>query len=70
MSRLSEWINRLRHLWDRPRFEGDLDDEIRFHIETRVAELQDSGLSRPDALARARREFGSIALVREESRAA
>ena len=67
---LTEWINRLRHLGSRRGFEGDLDDEIRFHIETRIGELMDSGLSRPDALARARREFGSIALVREESRAA
>jgi len=70
MSIPSEWINRLRHLGGRRRFEGDLDDEIRFHIETRAAELEDSGLSRPDALAHARREFGSLTLVREQSRAA
>jgi len=70
MSIRSEWINRLRYFGSRRRFEGDLDDEIRFHIETRAAELEASGLSRPDALAQARREFGSLALVREESRAA
>ena len=70
MSIRREWINRFRHLGSRNRFEGDLDDEIRFHIETRVADLKDSGLSAPDALAQAHREFGSIALMREESRAA
>ena len=68
MSIGTEWINRLRHLRSRGRFEGDLADEIRFHIETRAAELADSGLSPTGALARARREFGSIALAQEDSR--
>jgi putative ABC transport system permease protein len=70
MSIHREWINRLRHFRSRNRFEGDLDDEIRFHIESRVADLKNSGLSGRDALAQARREFGSIALMREESRVA
>src|SRR5260370_27815467 len=70
MSIRSEWINRLRHLARGSRFESDLEDEIRFHIETRAAELEQSGISGPDALAQARREFGSIALAREDSPAA
>src|SRR6266446_1228468 len=70
MSIRSEWINRLRHLARGSRFQSDLDDEIRFHIETRAAELEQSGISGPDALAQARREFGSIALAQEDSRAA
>jgi putative ABC transport system permease protein len=65
-----EWINRLRHLGRRSRFEGDLDDEIRFHIETRAAELEASGVSRSDAHAQARREFGPVARAGENSRAA
>src|SRR6266852_6145402 len=69
MSIRSEWINRLRHLARGSRFESDLEDEIRFHIETRAAELEQSGISGPDALAQARREFGSIALAQEDSRA-
>jgi len=70
MSIRRELVNRIRHLGRRAGFEGELDDEIRFHIETRVAELESSGLSRSDAMAQARREFGSIALMQEESRAA
>src|SRR6266436_5560284 len=66
----SEWINRLRHLGRRSQFENELDDEVRFHIESRAAELQASGISRPDAMAKARREFGSIARMSEDSRAA
>src|SRR5260370_33131688 len=67
---LHEWMSRLRHLGRGSRFEGDLDDEIRFHIETRAAELEASGLSRSDARALARREFGPIARAGEDSRAA
>src|SRR5437762_14197516 len=70
MSIHSEWVNRIRHFARGPRFESDLEDEIRFHIETRAAELEKSGISEPEALSQARREFGSIALARENSRAA
>jgi hypothetical protein len=68
MSVLTEWINRLRHFGRCRQFEAGLEDEIRFHIETRVAELMGSGLSRSAALLQAHREFGSVALAREESR--
>src|SRR5882672_10612851 len=70
MSIASEWINRLRHLGRRSRFEGGLDDEIHFHIETRTAELEESGLSHADAHAQARHEFGPIARMSEDARAA
>jgi predicted permease len=70
MASFSEWINRLRYLGRRSRFEDDLDIEVRFHIDSRAAELQASGLSRTDAIAKARMEFGSIALMAEDSRAA
>src|SRR5271154_4632755 len=67
---MNEWMNRLRHLFGRHRFEGELEQEIRLHLATRAAELEHSGLTRRDSLAQARREFGPIALAQEESRAA
>jgi len=70
MSMLSEWKNILGHFSRHRRFDADLDDEIRFHLETRAAELQASGLSRSDALTQSRREFGSVARASEESRGA
>ncbi len=70
MATLSEWMNRLRYLGRRSRFEDDLDVELRFHIESRTAELIASGLSPQDAVTRARTEFGSIARAVEDSRAA
>ncbi len=68
MSIRHEWMSRLHHLLSRRSFEDDLDQEIRFHMETRVEDLIQSGLSQSAALAQARREFGSDARAREESR--
>lgn len=65
-----EWINRLRYLGRRRELEADLDAEVQFHIEARAADLMESGMPRGDALAQARREFGSIAIMREDSRSA
>src|SRR5262245_6732430 len=70
MATLPEWINRVRYLGHRSRFEDALDVEVRFHIESRAAELQASGRARNDAITRARMEFGSIARLAEDCRAA
>jgi putative ABC transport system permease protein len=50
-------------------FESDMDDELRFHLEARTADLIRSGLTPADAARRARVEFGSIEKHKEESRA-
>jgi macrolide transport system ATP-binding/permease protein len=70
VSFLSAWINRLRYLGRRSPFDGELDDEVRFHLESRAAELEESGLNRRDAQAQAHREFGPVARMQENSRAA
>jgi len=70
MSVLREWIHRLRHFGRAERFEDDLAEEIRCHLEMRAAELEQSGLSPRDALSQAHREFGSLARAQEDSRAA
>jgi putative ABC transport system permease protein len=49
--------------------ELDTDDEIRFHLEMRVAELMESGLDETAARAEAARTFGSTANVRRQVRA-
>jgi predicted permease len=67
---IREWKNRLRFLWRRRQFEDELDEEIRFHLETRVAELVAAGLPEREARNRARREFGSVAAMQEGSRMA
>ncbi len=45
-------------------------EELRFHIESYADDLMRTGLSRDEALRRARAELGSVAAVRENSRQA
>ena len=45
----------------------DVDDEIRFHLEERVADLVRSGLTPEAARDRATREFGDTHLVRDQT---
>src|SRR4051795_13025647 len=48
--------------------EADLEEELRAHIEHRLADLQRSGLDRAEAERRARMEFGSHERFKEECR--
>ncbi len=63
-------LKRLAYLFRREQFAHELDDEMQFHIETRADELEKTGLSRGEALARARREFGSAVRMKEDTRSA
>ena len=63
-------FRKLAHLTRRSRFEEDFDAEVRFHLETRIADLQSEGLSQEAATARARQEFGSHLRATEEARSA
>jgi predicted permease len=60
--RLVSWIKR-------ERLESDLDDELRFHLEMRALDNMTSGMSDDEARHAARRAFGNLTLVREETRA-
>ena len=62
--------NRLTYLFRRSRFDRELEEEIRLHIQARADELEQAGLSPMDALLRSRREFGSTLHTREETRSA
>lgn len=62
------WRHRIRSLILPSRAEAELDDEIRFHVEERTAELIAQGRSPDEALAEARRAFGSVEQVKEECR--
>ena len=66
---------RLRSWWaalsGRPRFEADLDEELRFHLESRARDLAGrEGLAPDAALRRARIEMGSVDGYKEEVRQA
>jgi predicted permease len=70
MTKIKELIRRLSRRAEGRSFGEDLDAEIQFHIDARTEELESIGMSHADAAARARREFGSAARIREDSRAA
>lgn len=65
---------RLRSFWSatfrRGHLEQDMDSELRFHIETYAEDLVRGGVSRDEALRRARMEFGGVERVKEEGREA
>jgi putative ABC transport system permease protein len=58
----------LRQLLTRGRMAREVADEIDLHLEEKIEELMASGLTRAAATAAARRAFGNVTLVREESR--
>ncbi len=60
----------LRVLFGRDRFERDMDAELRAHLEHQVDDLLRQGVSRPEALRRARAAFGAIEGTKEAARAA
>ena len=66
----TEWANRLRYLRQRARIDDDVEQEIRFHLSTRIDELAASGLSHEAARRQAYSDFGSVNLVRDAARAA
>ncbi|HEY6387854.1 MAG TPA: ABC transporter permease [Candidatus Acidoferrum sp.] len=58
-----------KQLFSRRRLYNDLSGEIQEHLEEKIDELVASGMSRKEATAAARREFGNVNLVEEDSRA-
>jgi putative ABC transport system permease protein len=58
----------LKRITRRSRFDRETEDELRFHIDARADDLQRTGLSREEALRRARIEFGGITRFQEECR--
>src|SRR5690349_2791146 len=61
---------RLSYLWSRRRFDFELDQEIQFHLDTRVEELVQTGIRESEARAQAHREFGWRSRICEDSRSA
>ncbi len=60
-----KWLRRLFFLQRRY---DDLSVSIQEHLEEKVEELMEDGMSREEAVASARREFGNVALIEERSR--
>ncbi|HEV2491163.1 MAG TPA: ABC transporter permease [Candidatus Acidoferrales bacterium] len=65
LARLRIWLRAVLH---RSRTERDMDAELRSHIESYAEDLIRSGLTRAEALRRARLAFGGLERVKEECR--
>jgi predicted permease len=61
-------MNWLRQLFSRHRIYNDLSGEIQEHLEEKIEELLAAGMSRKEATAAARREFGNVTLLEQDSR--
>ncbi len=61
-------MSRLKQLLSRRKVYGDLSDEMQQHLEEKIEELVATGMSRKEATAAARREFGNLSLLEEDSR--
>ena len=64
-SRLRSWV---KNTVQRSRMERDMEDELRFHIESRAHDLLRTGIPRDEAMRRARIEFGSVETQKEKCR--
>ncbi len=61
-------MNWPRQLFSRRRIYRELSEEIQAHLDEKVEELVAEGMPRDEALLAARREFGNVGLVEENSR--
>jgi predicted permease len=62
------WFSRLANVFRSERLNHDLNDEIRFHLDARTAELTRRGLTPAEAASEARRRLGNEWVAREASR--
>jgi predicted permease len=67
MGWLYELARRLNILVHRRRFDADLEEEMRLHLELRREEHFQAGMTSEDAQAAARRRFGNTTYLKEES---
>src|SRR5262245_26402988 len=65
---MRRWLERIRAVFRRRRLEGELSEELAFHLEMQARKHRDAGMSAADAAALARRQFGNVELVKEDAR--
>jgi predicted permease len=61
-------MNWLRQLFSRRRRYDELSESIREHLDEKIADMMDRGVTRDEAERAARREFGNVALIEQRSR--
>ena len=59
---------RFRSLFRRSKLEGELEEELSYHLEQQIAANRTSGMPPPEARTAALRQFGSVIRTKEECR--
>src|SRR5689334_1139906 len=67
-SRLLAFAAKVRGFLRGRRYDGEFDDEIQGHLQTLAEKFVAQGMSRKEAAAAARRQFGNTTLLREDHR--
>ena len=67
---MNTFFRKLAWFGQRRRKEEQLTAELQFHLEEEAEELQNAGLAQDPARRAARREFGNVGLIQEDTRAA
>lgn len=70
MSAYSRWRTWWQAMMRSAEVHAQIDEELRFHIESYAEDLMRAGMARDEAMRRARAELGSLAVTRERSRQA
>ena len=65
---MGKWFRRLVYLFQQSRHEAELREEIEAHRALRAADLEQDGLTPPQAAAASRRAIGNVLLAREDAR--
>jgi putative ABC transport system permease protein len=61
-------MNWFKQIFSRRRLYSDLSDEMHQHLDEKIEELVATGMPRKEATAAARREFGNVTLIENDSR--
>ena len=61
------WWSRVANVFRSGRVQRELDEELHFHMEERIRELTDTGMTREAAAREVARRFGSPLRLREQS---
>jgi putative ABC transport system permease protein len=64
---VAELTRRIRFYLNRERFERELAEEMRFHVEMNARDHEQAGMSADDAAWAARRQFGNAARLRDQT---
>src|SRR3990172_1189452 len=65
---MNELWRRLRMLFHRVRFDRDLEEEMRFHLEMKAQQNREAGMDAEEARYAAQRRFGNATRLQEKSR--